>query len=91
MASHASAIKKNRQDIKRRARNRMHAGRLRTQVKKARKAIESGDVAAASGMMRETVALVDRSASHGILHRNAAARTKSRLAKALARAQTQTK
>lgn len=88
MASHASAIKKNRQDIKRRNRNRTHTSRLRTQVKKARKAIESGDVAAASGMMRETLALVDRSASHGIVHRNAAARTKSRLAKALAKAQS---
>ena len=87
MASHASALKKTRQDIKRRLRNRMHASRLRTQLKKARKALESGDPAAAGGMMRETLALVDRSAKHGVLHGNAAARTKSRLSKALAKIQ----
>jgi len=87
MASHASAIKKNKQDIKRRLRNRMHVSRLRTQIKKARKALDSGDSASAAGIMRETLALVDRGAKHGILHRNAAARTKSRLTKALAKVQ----
>ena len=86
MASHASAIKKNKQDQKRRLRNRMHAGKLRTAVKKVRKALEAGDAATASTLMRETVTLVDRTAGHGIIHRNTAARTKSRLAKALAKA-----
>jgi small subunit ribosomal protein S20 len=85
MASHASAIKKNKQDQKRRLRNRMHAGKLRTAVKKVRKALEAGDAATASTLMRETVTLVDRTAGHGIIHRNTAARTKSRLAKALAK------
>lgn len=85
MASHASALKKNRQDQKRRLRNRAHAGRLRTQIKKMRQALDGGDAAAASGLMSETAALVDRTAKHGVIHRNAAARTKSRLAKALAR------
>jgi len=87
MASHASAIKKNRQDQKRRLRNRMHAGKLRTQVKKMGRALEAGDGAGASALMRETVTLVDRTAGHGIIHRNTAARTKSRLAKALAKVQ----
>jgi small subunit ribosomal protein S20 len=87
MASHASAIKKNRQDQKRRLRNRMHAGKLRTQVKKVRKALDAGDGAAAAALMRDTVMLVDRTAGHGIIHRNTAARTKSRLAKALAKVQ----
>jgi small subunit ribosomal protein S20 len=87
MASHASAIKKNRQDQKRRLRNRMHAGKLRTQVKKMRRALEAGDGAGAAALMRETVTLVDRTAGHGIIHRNTAARTKSRLAKALAKVQ----
>ena len=91
MASHASAIKKNRQDQKRRLRNRMHASRLRTQVKKMRKALESGDASSAAGLMKETITLVDRTAKHGIIHRNAAARTKSRLAKALAKAQAAAK
>ena len=87
MASHASALKKNRQDQKRRIRNRAHAGRLRTQMKKIRQALESGDAAAASAMMKDTVALVDRTAKHRVVHRNAASRTKSRLARALAKIQ----
>jgi len=86
MASHASALKKNRQDIKRRLRNRAHSSRLKTQLKKVRQALQSGDASAAAGMMKETLALVDRTAKHGVIHKNAASRTKSRLAKALARA-----
>lgn len=85
MASHASAVKKNRQDQKRRLRNRMHRTRLRSQVRKLREAIAAGDGAAAAGLARETLALVDRTVKHGVLHKNAAARTKSRLAKAVAK------
>jgi small subunit ribosomal protein S20 len=85
MASHASALKKNRQDIKRRARNRAHASKLRSQVKKFRGALQSGDGAAASGMLKDTLALIDRTAKHGVIHKNAAARTKSRLIRSLAR------
>jgi len=88
MASHASALKKNRQDIKRRLRNRSHASKLRSQVKKVRQAIASGDAATVSGLMRETIALVDRTAKHGVIHRNAAARTKSRLVRAMAKIQS---
>ena len=87
MASHASALKKNRQDQKRRVRNRAHASRLRTQLKKMAVALQSGDVPAATGLMKETVALVDRTAKHRVIHRNAASRTKSRLARALAKIQ----
>ena len=87
MASHASAIKKNRQDIKRRLRNRTHASKLRTQVKKVRKALDAGDGPAAAALMRDTVTLLDRTAKHGVIHKNTASRTKSRLAKALAKAQ----
>jgi small subunit ribosomal protein S20 len=87
MASHASALKKNRQDQKRRIRNRAHASRLRTQMKKMTEALTSGDAAAAAGLMKDTVALVDRTAKHRVIHRNAASRTKSRLARALAKIQ----
>jgi small subunit ribosomal protein S20 len=87
MASHASALKKNRQDLKRRVRNRAHASRLRTQLKKISQALQSGDAAAATGLMTETVALVDRTAKHRVIHPNAASRTKSRLARALAKIQ----
>jgi small subunit ribosomal protein S20 len=87
MASHASALKKNRQDQKRRLRNRAHASKLRTQMKKIGQAIAGGDAKAVAGMMNETVALVDRTAKHRVIHPNAASRTKSRLAKALAKIQ----
>jgi small subunit ribosomal protein S20 len=87
MASHASALKKNRQDQKRRIRNRAHASRLRTQLKKMTEALTSGDAATAAGLMKDTVALVDRTAKHRVIHRNAASRTKSRLARALAKIQ----
>ena len=87
MASHASALKKNRQDQKRRIRNRAHASRLRTQMKKIQQALQSGDAAVATGLMKETVSLVDRTAKHRVIHRNAASRTKSRLARALAKIQ----
>ena len=87
MASHASALKKNRQDQRRRIRNRAHASRLRTQMKKIQEALQSGDATAVTGMMEETVSLVDRTAKHRVIHRNAASRTKSRLARALAKIQ----
>ena len=87
MASHASALKKNRQDQKARLRNRAHTSRLRTQMKKMSEALQSGDAAAVAGLMNETVALVDRTAKHRVIHRNAASRTKSRLARALAKIQ----
>ena len=87
MASHASALKKNRQDQKRRLRNRAHTSRLRTQMKKIQQALQTGDAAVATGLMKETVSLVDRTAKHRVIHRNAASRTKSRLARALAKIQ----
>lgn len=87
MASHASALKKNRQDQKRRLRNRAHASKLRTQMKKMQEALQGGDAAAVTGLMKDTISLVDRTAKHRVIHRNAASRTKSRLAKALAKIQ----
>jgi len=84
MASHESALKAHRQALKRRARNRVHRSRLRSKVKSLRAAIRSGRTEAAQGALRETLSLVDRSVKHGVLHRNAAARTKSRLSRAVA-------
>jgi small subunit ribosomal protein S20 len=85
MASHKSALKAHRQEKKHRLRNRVHRSRLRTQVKKMRTALETGNADEAKGMLVATLSLVDRSVRHGVLHRNAAARAKSRLSRALAR------
>ena len=88
MANHKSALKKLRQDIGRRDRNRQHRSKMRTQIKKFRMLLKTGDAESARGMLTETLSLVDRTARHGVIHRNAAARTKSRLTKAVARLET---
>jgi small subunit ribosomal protein S20 len=85
MASHDSAIKKHRRDQKRRLLNRQHRSRLRTQIKKMRAALDAGNADAARGLLSETLSIVDRTAKLGVIHDNTAARTKSRLTRALAR------
>ena len=80
MASkHASALKQQRQDVKRRARNRKNLSQLKTQVKKLRGAVSAGDGTAAKAALSETVSIIDRAAKKGVIHDNAAARFKSRL------------
>ena len=81
MATHKSAIKATRQAIRRRQRNRHHRTGLRTQLKKLRAAIASGNPEEANALLRPTVALLDHTVSLGILHRNTASRTKSRLSR----------
>jgi small subunit ribosomal protein S20 len=84
MANTKSAEKKARQALKHRERNRGHVSKMRTAVKRLRAAVTSGDKAQAAGMLKETLAVVDSTAGKGVVHRNAAARTKSRLTKAVA-------
>ncbi len=84
MANHQSAIKRIRQNAKRREHNRVYRNRARTFVKKARAAIESGDVAVAKEATRLAVRDLDMAASRGTIHPNNAARRKSRLMKQLA-------
>jgi len=84
VASHASALKAHRQSLKNRARNRRFRARLRTALKDIRTAIDGNDLASAKTALKQTVSLIDRMASKGIIHRNAAGRYKSRLATRLA-------
>ena len=84
MASHASALKAHRQSLKNREHNRQFRSRLRTALKNVRTAIDSNDKAAAKSALREVVSLIDKLASKGIIHRNAAGRYKSRLTTRLA-------
>jgi small subunit ribosomal protein S20 len=88
MASHKSAIKQNRKDVRRRAANRAHRSTLRSSVKRARTAIGSGKIAGAAetAVLKGALATLDRKASKGIIHRNAAGRVKSRLMKQAAKA-----
>ena len=79
MATHASAIKKQRQDRRRRQQNRSHISRLKTEMKKIRGLIASGNAEEVAKSLKAAESLLDHSATHGVIHHNAAARTKSRL------------
>ena len=84
VASHASALKAHRQSLKNRERNRQFRARLRNALKAVRVSIDSNDLAAAKTALKETISLIDKMASKGIIHRNAAGRYKSRLSTRLA-------
>lgn len=84
MANIKSQIKRNRQNEKRRIRNRVYRGRARTFVTRARQAIESSNPEAAKEAVIQAVSALDRAAEKGIIHKNNAARRKSRLMKRLA-------
>ena len=74
-----SALKANRQNIKRREHNRGMRSTLRTALKAIRAALDAKDLDAAKAALSKTVSLVDKMASKGIIHRNTAGRYKSRL------------
>ena len=80
MASHDSALKAHRQNVQRREHNRQMRSRLRGALRDIRAAIDAGDPGKVKEALRNTISLVDKMASKGIIHRNAAARYKSRLA-----------
>jgi small subunit ribosomal protein S20 len=80
VANHASALKAHRQSVKRREHNRELRGRLRTALKSIRGAMSSKDNQGARSALRDTVSLIDKMAQKGVIHKNAAARYKSRLA-----------
>jgi small subunit ribosomal protein S20 len=81
VAHHASALKQERQSLKRKARNRQSLSQLKTQVRKLRTAIEKGDSETAKKLLSETVGAIDKAAKKGVVHDNAAARYKSRLSR----------
>ena len=81
-----SAKKRLRQNVTRRDRNRAMKSTMRTQIKKVRQAVEAGDVEKAEAEFREAAKKLDRAGARSLIHRNAAARTKSRLQKAIKKA-----
>lgn len=85
MANIKSAIKRNRQNEKRRVQNRIVRGSTRTQVKKAKEAIGEENKDTALLEVQEAVKKLDRAAAKGVIHKNNAARRKSRLFKQLAK------
>jgi small subunit ribosomal protein S20 len=80
MANKKSAKKRAAKSEAQRERNRGVRSTMRTAVKRVRQAAAGGDVEAAEGLLREAISIVDVTAKKGVIHRNTAARTKSRLA-----------
>jgi len=83
MANSAQARKRARQAVKQNAHNSSLRSELRTAVKKVTKAIEAGDKAAAQAVYKGSVSIVDSIADKKIIHKNKAARHKSRLSAAI--------
>lgn len=81
MANHKDAIKRNTQNIRRRARNRHYRSMMRNRIKAVHGAVESGDVDSAQAALKDAMSTIHRVASKGIIHRNQAARRISRLNK----------
>lgn len=85
MANKKSAIKRIRQNEKRRQHNRVFRGRARTFITNAREAMEAGNMEEAREATKQAIKALDKAAGKSILHKNNASRRKSRLMKQLAK------
>lgn len=83
MANTAQARKRARQAVARNKHNASIRSMLRTSIKRVREAIEAGDQAAANEQFSKASSVIDRVADKNIIHKNKAARHKSRLATAI--------
>lgn len=87
MANTASAKQRIRNSARKATHNRLHRSRSRTAVKATREALAGKDLAAAKEALNTAMSLIDKAAGKGVLHKNAAARKKSRLMKAVVKAE----
>jgi len=83
MPNSANAKKRLRQSIDRRDQNRASRSEMRTQLRRVRAAVAEGDVEKSETEFRAAVKCLDQAAARNVIHANAAARTKSRLSKAI--------
>jgi len=83
VANHKSALKRIRSSEKRRQRNRIVRGSTRSAIKKARTGIAGKDMAVAEVAVHDAVSALDKAAAKGVMHKNSAARRKSRLMRQL--------
>ena len=83
MANLKSSIKRVRSSRRKAAHNQIVRSTARTYVKKARRLIEAGELEQAEQVVRQAVSALDKAAEKGVIHRNNAARRKSRLVKLL--------
>lgn len=81
MANHKSAEKRVRQNAKRNEINRSNRSKLRTSIKKLRTSVAASDKTGSVELLNPTVSMIDKAVNKGIIHKNTAARYKSRLTK----------
>ena len=79
MPNTKSAKKRLKQNLARRSRNRATKSILKSEVRKVREAVAAGDVEKGTTELKSAARKLDKAAAHGVIHRNAAARKKSRL------------
>jgi small subunit ribosomal protein S20 len=79
MPNHKSAEKRDRQNARRNAVNTANRSRLRTNIKRLRAVLAAGNKDEAQALLPSVVSVIDKSVQKGVLHKNAAARHKSRL------------
>ena len=84
VASHASALKAHRQSLQNRERNRQYRSRLRNALREIRSAVDGNNLTVAKSALKQTISLIDKMTTKGVIHRNAAGRYKSRLTRRLA-------
>ena len=89
MANIKSAKKRARQAEKRRQYNRYYKTTARTYVKRTKQLVESGDLDEAETSIRDAIKALDKAAQKGVIHKNNAARRKSRLMHMLNRAKAE--
>lgn len=87
MANHKSSLKRIRTSEKHRQRNRIVRGSTRNAVKRARLGLVGKDVTVAAEAVQNAVSALDKAVAKGVMHKNSAARRKSRLMRQLNRAQ----
>ena len=88
MANIKSAIKRAKQSERRRTQNRLYRSTARTYVKRTKTQVNAGDVGTAEETLQQAIKALDKAAQKGVIHKNNAARRKSRLMKALNKAKS---
>ncbi len=79
MANHKSAIKRAKQNELRRVRNRSRKTRMKGVIRSLEEAISSNSKDVAVERLKETISIIDKTASKGVIHKNTASRKISRL------------
>lgn len=86
MATHKSALKRHRQSLQRRDRNRARKSQMKTAVKKLVSAMENKDADTLQAALKESQSVIAKTASRGVIHKKTASRKISRLTRRAQRA-----